>query len=34
MVGRFASGCFDGARLRFAEGRCAAGGAGVSGETL
>jgi len=34
MVGRFASGCLLGAWLRFAEGRYAAGGAGVSGATL
>ena len=34
MVGRFASGCSLGAGLRFAVGRYAAGGAGVSGTTL
>ena len=33
-VGRFASGCLSGAWLRFAEGRYAAGGAGVSSATL
>jgi len=34
VVGRFAAGCLLGAWLRFAEGRCAAGGAGGSVATF